>query len=169
MSAQLGALGCWFSCTGVRPVWYGRSPPALRVGAGQPFARLALLHEHPLSCQPLGFGARASCGGGAPSLSLWVLRPQRQGPLCPASLCGLQSRVLSSSWLAATPWRLSPSHPRQLQARARPRTQRRLSCARWALLGGTVGALVTQGHGICGPRCPVSPAGLCTVPLSPRS
>lgn len=66
MSAQLGALGCWFSCTGVRPVWCGRSPPALRVGAGQPFARLALLHEHPPSCQPLGFGARASCGGGSP-------------------------------------------------------------------------------------------------------
>lgn len=131
-----------FSHTGVRLVWCGRSPCALRArvrpALSPPVAPPA---RAPSQLPASGNWSLSIVQGGTPSLSLRVLRPQRQGPrgpLCPPSLCGLQSCVRSSSWLAATPWRLSPSHSRQPQARAPVPTLRCGSCVQRALLGGRV-------------------------------
>lgn len=127
------------------------------LGSGPPGA--------PPACGPSQLPASGVWGSsivreGAPSLSLWVPRPQRQrprGPRCPPSSSA------SVSWpqqqpLAAAPWRPSPSRSRRLAAGARPRTRMLLPCARGALLGGRVGARAVGVPADPGDTCPPLPS-----------
>lgn len=167
MRSQLGASGCWFPCTGVRR---GRSPRALGAGVGPAWRSSCMRTLPAASIWGLGLEHRAGRGpqplpvGSAPTEAA-----STGGPRCPPSSSA------SVSWpqqqpLAAAPWRPSPSRSR------RPVPVPALGCCcpvrgGHSLVGGrapepwaSLLTLVTRA-----PRCPASPAWLCTAPLPTRS
>lgn len=138
-------------------------------------ARLVLLlHEDPPSCQHLGFGARASCG---------------KGP--PASPCGFRAHRGSVHGGHAALPPLRPQSRGRSSSRWRPHPGVRAPPApggRWPVPVPALGCCcpVRGGHSSAGgwapepwaslltlvtraPRCPASPAWLCTAPLPTRS